>query len=89
MPFCERCVNLVGPVSTLLGVGLRPCPSCGVHACDRCWKRATGACPGCGIALAPASVATLTANVAALPNIAALPDVEGLPNAVAPPRFAA
>lgn len=48
MPFCERCGNLIGPVASLAQVGLRRCPDCGVHACDRCWRDGRGACPGCG-----------------------------------------
>ena len=48
MPFCERCGILIGPPAYLAKVGLRRCPSCGVHACDRCWAGAAGACPGCG-----------------------------------------
>jgi hypothetical protein len=49
LPFCERCGNLIGAVSTLLRVVLRMCPYCRVYACDRCWAGAAGACPGCGV----------------------------------------
>jgi hypothetical protein len=49
LPYCERCGNLVGAVSTLMRVVLRMCPSCRVYACDRCWAGAAGACPGCGV----------------------------------------
>ena len=48
MPFCERCGNLIGPVAGLAQVGLRRCPDCGIHACERCWRGERGACPGCG-----------------------------------------
>jgi len=54
LPFCERCGNLIGPAATLAGIRLSMCPSCGVHACDRCWSRAGSACPGCGVSLAGA-----------------------------------
>jgi hypothetical protein len=67
LPFCERCGNLIGPVATLLRIGLSMCPSCGVYACDRCWTRATGACPGCGISAGAAAGvgAAATAGVSA------------------------
>jgi len=49
MPFCERCGNAIGPAAALAKLGLRRCESCGVHACGRCWVRASGGCPGCGV----------------------------------------
>jgi hypothetical protein len=54
LPFCERCGNLVGAVSNLIGIGLEVCPSCGVFACNRCWTSARGSCPGCGARVASA-----------------------------------
>ena len=31
------------------------CPACVVFACDRCWARSAGACPGCGVVVAKAA----------------------------------
>ncbi|HXI82242.1 MAG TPA: hypothetical protein VNM34_15650, partial [Verrucomicrobiae bacterium] len=39
-------------MAKLSRIGLSMCPSCGVFACDRCWTRAGGPCPGCGVAAA-------------------------------------
>jgi hypothetical protein len=77
--FCERCGNLVGHMARLRGIGMRRCPSCGMHACDRCWTRATGRCPGCGSSAgtatarsAPvAATETATVSVVAAPKTAA------------------
>jgi hypothetical protein len=54
--YCERCGDVAGPATTLRRVGLARCPSCGLHACPRCWARTVGACPGCGYSPAGAAV---------------------------------
>jgi hypothetical protein len=61
-----------------MGIGLRTCPSCGVFACDRCWGKAGGACPGCGVststtatAVAPEAPVVAGMAVAATPTVAA------------------
>src|SRR5437870_4279150 len=66
LPHCERCGNLIGPAATLMRIGLRICPSCGVFACDRCWGKAGGACPGCGASTASGSEGPVAAEAAAL-----------------------
>jgi hypothetical protein len=53
LPYCERCGHQVGPPTKLMQVGIRMCGSCQVFACDRCWRSAAGACPGCGVLVAP------------------------------------
>jgi len=40
------------------------CPSCAVDACDRCWGRAGGACPGCGASMASTSGASVGSGTA-------------------------
>jgi hypothetical protein len=78
LPHCERCGNLIGPAATLMRIGLRTCPSCGVFACDRCWGKAQGACPGCGVststtdtAVAPEAPVVAGTAAAAAPTVAA------------------
>ena len=68
MPYCERCGNLIGPAATLLRVGLRGCKSCGLYACDRCWARAAGTCPGCGISVAGPAAAGVARKNGRAPN---------------------
>jgi hypothetical protein len=66
LPHCERCGNLIGPAATLMRIGLRMCPSCGVFACDRCWGKAGGACPGCGASMASTAEGPVAAEAAVL-----------------------
>jgi hypothetical protein len=74
LPFCERCGNLIGPAAHLLRIGLSMCPSCGVYACDRCWTRAGGGCPGCGISAGVARYLAAAAAMDTAPAVgAALP----------------
>lgn len=54
--YCERCGAPAGPLTTLGRVGLSRCVACGVHACQRCWARATAGCPGCGAAAARGAI---------------------------------
>ncbi len=54
--YCERCGDVAGEATSLRRVGLTRCPSCSVFACQRCWAKAAGACPGCGFSPVGASV---------------------------------
>jgi hypothetical protein len=74
LPHCERCGNLIGPAATLLRIGLRMCPSCGVDACDRCWGRAEGECPGCGASMASTSEASVASETAVATEAAIVPE---------------
>jgi hypothetical protein len=75
LPHCERCGNLIGPAATLMGIGLKTCPSCGVFACDRCWGKAGGACPGCGATIASAAETAFAPEVAVAAEAPVAPQV--------------
>jgi hypothetical protein len=77
LPFCERCGNLIGPASALLRIGLSMCPTCGVYACDRCWTRAAGWCPGCGISASAAAAVGAAAAVSATAAVGVAGDSGG------------
>ena len=79
LPFCERCGNLIGPAAHLLHIGLSMCPSCGVYACDRCWTRAGGGCPGCGISARAARYLAAAAAVSSAPAVGAAVPVRAAP----------
>jgi hypothetical protein len=57
--FCERCGDPAGTDTTLRRIGLAGCSSCGLHACQRCWARSAGSCPGCGFSPAGAAIVAL------------------------------
>ena len=90
LPFCERCGNLIGPAAHLLRIGLSVCPSCGVYACDRCWTRAGGGCPGCGISAGAARYLAAAAALVPAPAVGpAVPASAGPAVSAAVPEAAA
>ena len=89
--FCERCGNLADPQTTLTRTGLTSCQACGIHACQQCWARSAGWCPGCGVSIAAAPLLRYLPNErqraagSASATVAAPPAPPAPASAAAPP----